>query len=71
MDKKQLREWVGAWADRYPVQDDEPLATFAGRESLDRDAMAVMVRWKFNNMAPAKQTPRGTWTRNRTGASRI
>lgn len=54
MDKKQLREWVGAWADRYPVQDDEPLATFAGRESLDRDAMAVMVRWKFNNMAHRK-----------------
>ncbi|MDQ6782855.1 MAG: hypothetical protein M3063_05315 [Actinomycetota bacterium] len=54
MNKKQLREWVRAWADRYPASADEPLAAYAGRDSLDREAMAVMVKWKFNNMAHRK-----------------
>ncbi len=54
MDKMQLREWVRAWADRYPAGEDEPLAPFAGRDSFDRNAMAVMVKWKFNNMAHRK-----------------
>jgi len=51
MNKEQLRSWVQAWADVYPPAMDDPLAAFAGRESFDREAMAVMVRWKFNNMA--------------------
>lgn len=54
MDKDQLRRWVHAWADVYPPAMDEPLDAFAGRDHLDRGAMAVMVRWKFNNMAHRK-----------------
>ena len=51
MDKTELREWVRAWADVYPAGEDDPLAAFAGRDSLDHEALAVIVRWKFNNMA--------------------
>lgn len=54
MDRKQLRAWVQAWANEYRAADDAPLAAFAGRDFLDRDAMRVMVSWKFNNMAHRK-----------------
>lgn len=51
MDRKQLKTWVRAWAGMYPAGADEVLVPLAGVSPIDRDATAIIVNWKFNNMA--------------------
>lgn len=58
MNKAQLRKWVHSWANVYPPADDEPLAAFSGWDSFDREAMDVVVAWKFNNMAHRRANAR-------------
>lgn len=58
MDKRQVRAWVRAWADVYPEKMDEPLVALDGRDHFDRDAMDVVIGWKFITMAHRRANAR-------------
>jgi len=58
MKKSELKKWVRAWAAAYPAAYDQVLAPLAGRDHFDREAMEVVVVWKFQSMAHRRANAR-------------